>query len=210
MRRITLPCCCALIAALAACDDANSADGCDPYDCDDDCQADGYAGGICEDGVCECVGGDSDSDSDSDSDGDSDTDADSDGDGWSHTPGTEAAYDRTEPCDSNTDVQPGYAPQDGTTPRYCFPVYEIWAPLECGNMPWGLDDCDQAGCGSSLCMAGETGKWVAGDASAGVCACFNLCSTQEDGARCGASDERACVPIDNAEGDQVFVCGGVD
>ena len=125
-------------------------------------------------------------------------------------PGLRPRCLRTEPCDSYYDVEPQYALQDGSTKRYCFPVYEIWAPMECGNAPWDLDDCDQSGCGSSLCMSGESAKWVAADSSSGVCACFNLCTDQSDGARCGADNERACIPIDNAEAAQVFICGGLD
>jgi hypothetical protein len=200
----------ALLGLASGCDDA-SGSGCDELECDDECQADGWLGGVCrDDGSCECVGGDGDADSDSDSDTDTDSDSDSDSDGWTYTPGTQAAYDRTEPCDSNSDVTPAYAPQDGTTPRFCFPVYEIWAPMECGNNPWDLPgDCDQGGCASSVCMAGETGKWIGDGGGAGVCACFNLCTDQSDGASCGASGERACIPIDNAEATQVFICGGL-
>jgi hypothetical protein len=150
---------------------------------------------------------DGDSDSDSDTDGDSDSDSDSDG-GFSPTPGTQAEVDRTEPCNPEEDVAPQYAPQDGQTVRYCFPNYNIWVPLECGNNPWDLPgECDQFGCSSSVCLTGEAGKWVSGGGSDGVCACFNLCTSQQDGARCGAANERPCIAIDNAEGNQVFICG---
>jgi hypothetical protein len=157
---------------------------------------------------------DADADSDADSDSDSDTDADSDSDtdtdgGFEPTPGTQAEVDRSEPCDPDVDVEPKYAPQDGTTVRFCFPNYNVWAPLECGNNPWDLPgECDQGGCSSTVCMGGEAAKWIGDGSGAGVCACFNLCTAQEDGARCGAEDERPCLPIDDAEGDQVFICGG--
>jgi hypothetical protein len=197
-----------IVLAAPACDDGRASAACGAEACDAECQGDGYAGGVCqEDGSCSCVGGDGDADADSDSDADADADADADGDGFEPTPGTEAAVDRTEPCDPSVDVEPKYAPQDGTTVRYCFPNYNVWAPLECGNI-WDLDpECGQSGCSSSVCFSGETAKWVSGGASDGACACFNLCTDQADGARCGAADERPCIAIDDADGDQVFICG---
>jgi hypothetical protein len=200
-------------AAVTGCgDDSGGNGGCDAVGCDDSCQANGYAGGVCGDGdMCTCVGSDADADADTDGDSDGDTDgdsdADSDGDGFTATPGTQAEVDRTEPCDPSVDVSPKYAPQDGTTVRYCFPNYNIWAPLECGNV-WDLpDECAEGGCASSVCLSGEAAKWVSGGGTDGVCACFNLCTDQADGATCGASGERPCVAIDDADGEQVFICG---
>lgn len=169
------------------------------------CADDGRGGGADAD-----ADSDSDADADSDSDADADSDSDSDGDtdgGFTYTPGTQAEVDRTEPCNPDEDVEPQYAPQDGSTIRYCFPNYNIWAPLECGNNPWDLPgECDEGGCSSSVCLGGEAAKWVGDGGGGGVCACFNLCTAQEDGARCGAEDERPCQPIDSADGDQVFIC----
>ena len=214
MTKTILASLCALAAAaVIGCDNGGSgSSGCTATGCDESCQTDGFAGGVCsDDGMCTCVGSDADADADTDADSDADTDADSDTDGdtdgFSPTPGTQAAVDRTEPCDPSVDVEPHYAPEDGTTIRYCFPNYNVWAPLECGNV-WDLpDSCDQGGCSSTVCLSGEAAKWVSGGGTDGVCACFNLCTDQADGATCGASGERPCVAIDDADGDQVFICG---
>jgi hypothetical protein len=192
-----------LTGLIAACGDDEGAAGCVPEDCAAGCQEDGYDDGQCAaSGNCVCVsGGDGDTDADGDADGDSDADT----DGFQPTPGTQAAVDRTEPCDPAVDVEPRLAPQDNSTKQYCFPNYNVWAPIECGNL-FGLDECQPA-CGASWCISGEAAKHVVADASHGVCACFNRCTVQEDGARCGAGDSRPCIPIDDAGGDQVFICG---
>jgi hypothetical protein len=193
------------VLSAAACADDGGAGGCVPGDCAAECQEKGYEDGECTGGgACVCVSG-GDGDTDADGDGDADGDSDADGDGFQPTPGTQAEVDRTEPCDPAVDVEPRLAPQDGSTKQYCFPNYDVWAPIECGNV-FGLGECDPA-CGAAWCLPGEAAKYVAADASHGVCACFNRCTIQEDGARCGANDSRPCIPIDDAGGDQVFICG---
>jgi hypothetical protein len=190
----------AALAVLAGCGEGGAGgDGCDAEGCDADCQAGGYPGGLCQDdGTCLCVGGDADTDGDTDAD----TDADTDTGGFTSTPGTEAAVDRTEPC-TQTDAdggQPRFAPQDPSVLQVCVGGVLVWAPVVCGYS--ALPDCDV--CDPTKCISGETAQAIGA-----ACICLNPCSVQGDeSARCGAANERKCMPVDVYDGAQVFVCGG--
>jgi len=197
------------VIMLAGCDDDGSTgrdtEPCSSTQCDADCQDDGYRGGLCKNGECICApdqdastNGGTDSDSDSDADTDSDSDTDSDGDGFEPTQGTSAEVDRTEPCGQDDIVR--YAPQDQIVIQVCVQNLWIWAPVECGYQ--GQDKCQ--GCSASVCSTkGEVAQQI--DTA---CVCYNPCSDQKDGARCGKNNERSCLPIDAAGGQQVFVCAG--
>jgi len=192
---------------LACDEDGDRSDDCDKDACDDGCQGGGALGGRClDDGSCECIDADIDGDSDGDADGDADGDSDSDGDtDFDPTPGTQADVDRTAPC-TEAESQ-AFNPQTvGDLVRMCMPNYLVWAPLVCGDV-FQLDEC---ACTDADCLPGETAKPVTMESPSGqgmVCVCMNLCAQQKDGARCDEG-ARKCVPIDNAAGKQVFICGG--
>jgi len=191
-----------VIGLLAGCGNnggrSPAAGACDGVACDSDCQQKGYQGGLCEAKECRCIGGD-DASVDSGADADGDADGDGDGGGFSKTPGTKADVDRTAPCGPNDIVR--VAPEDGITTQVCVGGVSVWAPILCGYPQ--LPDC--TGCSNSLCIiTGEVAQLVGGKS----CVCLNPCIQQQQNARCGASNVRACLPIDAADGKQVYVCGG--
>ena len=198
MRRTLWLFCSLLPAVLAGCAD-DSGGGCDTPACEDDCIRRGFAGGLCGGSICACIGG-PDAGAD-DRGGDVATDAGGEESAvtWESTPGTQAAVDRTEPCTESTLSQWRRAPQDPDVAQSCLPNYYIWAPVVCGNP---APDCD---CNASVCLAGEAAKPL-NDGE--FCVCLNLCETQEDSVRCGAANERDCIPVDDWSGTQVFICGG--
>jgi len=191
----------ALTAILvAACGSDGGDGGCDPWACDDTCQESGFAGGLCQSGTCNCVGapdGTTDAPADTATDTGGDTPADTGG-GFGPTPGTEASVDRTEPCSASEVNDMRHAPADYDVVQACFDNYFIWAPVAC-------DPMSPCTCDASQCLAGEVAKPVnAGE----VCICLNPCTDQSDGATCGTSGERPCIPVDDWTGTQVFICGG--
>ena len=107
--------------------------------------------------------------------------------------------DRTAPCDAGEVGSFRYAPEDSTVAQACLPNYLVWAPVVCGG-PKLPCTCD-----ATQCLPGEAAKEVSGS----FCICLNLCSTQADGAACGAAPSRRCIAVDDASGQQVFVCGGL-
>lgn len=112
--------------------------------------------------------------------------------------GIEAALDRSEPCTKAEVGSFRAAPRDGDTVQACLPNYLVWAPVACGG-PRPPCACD-----ATHCLPGEAAKLVSGE----FCICLARCTTQKSGARCGAVSSRACIPVDDVTGKQVFVCGG--
>jgi hypothetical protein len=169
--------------------------GCDPFGCDIDCRGAGHRGGLCSSTSCRCV---DDSDAVADTADGVDAAAET-GEGFSPTRGTQAAVDRTEPCLESELGQWRTAPQDPGVMQSCLPNYNVWAPVVCGNP---LPRC---ACDDTACRGGEVAKPVNGG---DFCICLNLCTEQSDAGRCGAADERDCIPVDDWSGTQVFICGG--
>ncbi|MBI5534154.1 MAG: hypothetical protein HY898_15635 [Deltaproteobacteria bacterium] len=113
------------------------------------------------------------------------------------TPGTQCDQDRSEPCGSSDLQKIRYVCED-TLQQACLPNYDVWTPIVCGG---SAPPCT---CSKAQCLPGEAAKAVSGE----FCACLNLCTMQEKDATCGATGERKCIPIDDADGNQVFICGG--
>lgn len=194
--------CLFLVVVLAAACDSSGGGTCDPYACDDLCQSQGYPGGICSTGSCQCIGeGDSSTDMVADTPPDTAADAPADtSTGFSPTPGTTAEVDRTEPCDVSEHNEVRAAPQDPSLGQACFPNYDVWAPVVCGYI------APACTCDPSRCLPSEVTMSVnAGE----ICICLNPCTDQSEGATCGASGERRCIPVDDISGTQVFICGGL-
>ena len=196
MTRTLLLVCCLSAGPLGGCADDSDA-GCDTTSCTADCLRRGFIGGVCGGGICACVGG-SDAGTD-DADAPADAAADEAAATWEPTDGTQAAVDRTEPCTEDQLSQWRHAPEDWGVMQSCLPNYYVWAPVVCGNP---MPDC---ACDGSACLPGEAAKPLNGGES---CICLNLCTTQDDSARCGDADERDCIPVDDWSGRQVFICGG--
>lgn len=116
--------------------------------------------------------------------------------GFAPTAGTTPAVDRTEPCDKASEGQWRPAPANANVAQACMPNYGIWAPVACG------DPMPKCTCDASKCLPGEVAKSVSGS----FCICFSPCTEQKSGATC-ANGKRACIPIDDVTGKQVFICG---
>jgi hypothetical protein len=120
--------------------------------------------------------------------------------GFASTPGTQAAVDRTAPCQPGVDAQYRQAPEDGSIYQACLPNYDVWAPIACGEP---VSKCPIQPCKPGACQPGEAAKPVGGQ----WCVCLNLCALQQESASCD-DGKRRCIPVDDASGTQVFICGG--
>lgn len=120
--------------------------------------------------------------------------------GFQPTQGTQAAVDRTAPCQPGVDPQYRLAPEDSSVYQACLPNYNVWAPIACGEP---VSKCPSYGCKPDACEQGEARKPVS---NGQWCVCLNLCTAQQADSTC-AGGARPCIPIDDANGDQVFVCG---
>jgi len=107
--------------------------------------------------------------------------------------------ERSTPCAAGEVGMFRNAPEDHETIQACLPNYEVWAAVECGGP---LPPC---ACDASRCDAGEVAKLI----SDMFCVCLSPCTSQMDGATCGPSAQRTCIPVDDVTMKQVFICGGV-
>jgi len=112
--------------------------------------------------------------------------------------GVTTASDRTAACASADEGSFRNAPEDPDVVQACLPNVRAWAPVACGG-PKPACTCD-----ATRCAPKEVAKLVSG----AFCICLSPCTTQAQGATCGAGGARKCVLVDDVNRKQVFVCGG--
>jgi hypothetical protein len=112
--------------------------------------------------------------------------------------GVGTATERTAPCSAAEEGSFRNAPEDPDVVQACLPNYRVWAPVVCGG-PKPACACD-----ATKCAPKEVAKQVSGS----FCVCLSPCASQAQGATCGEGSRRRCIPVDDVNRKQVFVCGG--